>query len=472
MMPTQSRHPGDTNDAATPRRLSVRTMLASMAVVELLSGIIQGYLVPLLPSLGASLNINSTGQTQIYLLSQLAFAIWTPLLAKLGDAHGYRRLLRVSIGMVTAGALLMAVWPNSLTLSIGVVLEAAVVGFMPLLIGIMRHREPQHRRAGTGILVGVLTAAVGIGGVVSGAFSEHSATLGLWVAVPVAALAVVAGLILPHGPPGTGDRIPWPAFTLMALGLAGIVAALSLGSDWGWSSRVVITALAVGLLAIAGWVAVERRARIQLVNLRMLRNPSVAIVSVITFCLAFSTIGFFGANSVFLGASPEQNGFGLSYGPLAIALIVLALNVVALGSSLSTATLLRKIGERYTLTLSGVVIAACFVFLLLWHDSVAQYSTAIVLLGLGFGGYQSSTRTLCVEGVPEQDTGIAAGINELALSLGSAFGSAIIGAIMSAHQTSEGVTLQAFTWLWTVCAVVALVGAGLGLFYRTREVTQ
>jgi MFS family permease len=459
-------------EAVAPQRLPLPLLLGSMALVELLSGVTQGYLTPLLPSLGDTLHITATGQTRIYLLSQLAFAVWTPLLAKLGDAYGYRRFLRVAIALVAVGSLMMAARPSMWTISVGVVLQAAVVGFMPLLIGILRYRAPRHRRFGTGLLVGVLTASVGLGGVIAGALSEHSATLGLWVAVPVAILAVLAGLILPEGPLHTGQRLPVVPFVLLTLGLIGVVSALSLGDAWGWISARTVGSLAAGLLALVAWLVVEFRATNPLVDTRVLVNPSVAVVSGVTFCLAFSTIGFFGANAIFLGSAPEKTGFGLSYGPQAIALVALALNVFALGTSLATATLLRRVGERYTLALSGIVVATSFVALLIWHHTAAQYLAAIVLLGLGFGGYQASTRTLCVEGVPEEDTAMAAGINELALSFGAAIGASVIGAIISAHQTAAGVSAPAYTWLWSVCAGVALLGAGLGLCYRKREVQR
>ncbi|GAA2104270.1 MFS transporter [Streptomyces albiaxialis] len=457
---------------ATRQRPPATALLASMALVELLSGVTQGYLTPLLPSLGGAMHLTEAGQTRIYLLSQLAFAVWTPLLAKLGDVYGYRRFLRVSIALVASGSLLMAAWPSLLTLSVGVVLQGAVVGFMPLLIGILRHRAPEHRRSGIGLLVGVLTASVGVGGVVSGSFSEHSATLGLWVAVPVAVLAVVAGLLLPDGAARPGGRLPLPAFTLLTLGLVGVVSALSLGDTWGWGSFRTLVSAGGGLLAMAAWIAVEARATTPLVDPRTLTHRPVALVSGVTFCLAFSTIGFFGANAVFLGTSPGRAGFGLGYGPRAIALVALALNIFALVSSLSTAALLRRLGERRTLALSGLVIAAAFLSLLAWHRTAPQYLAAIALLGIGFGGYQASTRALCVEGVPERDTAMAAGINELALSFGAAIGASAVGAIMSAHQTPSGVSMHAYTWLWSVCAAVALLGAGLGLSYRKEEVRR
>lgn len=467
-MSTQS--PPD--DTVAPRRLPIPILLGSMALVELLSGVTQGYLTPLLPSLGETLQITATGQTRIYLLSQVAFAVWTPILAKLGDAYGYRRFLRIAIALVAVGSLMMAASPSLTTISVGVVLQAAVVGFMPLLIGILRYEASEHRRFGTGLLVGVLTASVGLGGVIAGSLSEHSATLGLWVAVPVAVLAVAASLVLPDGPRRNGQRLPVAPLALLTGGLIGLVLGLSLGDAWGWGSARTFGLLAAGLLALAAWVIVDFRTANPLVDPWVLRNRSVAIVSGVTFCLAFSTIGFFGANAIFLGSTPAQAGFGLSYGPQAIALVALALNIFALATSLATATLLRRLGERCTLALSGAAIAASFLALLAWHESALQYLAAIALLGLGFGGYQASTRTLCVEGVPEEDTAMAAGINELALSFGAAIGASVVGAIIAAHQTPSGVTAGAYTWIWLTCAGVAIAGAGLGLCYRRQQVLR
>ncbi|MFD0547167.1 MFS transporter [Streptomyces mexicanus] len=110
---------------------SGRGLLAVMTVIVVCSGVVQGYLTPLLPEVGRHVGVGSVGQNNLYLLSQLAFAVMTPLLSRLGDLYGHRRLLRVSVAMVVAGSLLIAARPTTATLAVGMALQGAVVGFFP-----------------------------------------------------------------------------------------------------------------------------------------------------------------------------------------------------------------------------------------------------------------------------------------------------------------------------------------------------
>jgi predicted MFS family arabinose efflux permease len=119
---------------------------------------------------------------------------------------GDRKLLRIALAMVASGSLLIAVRPSALTLAVGVPLQGALVGFFPLLVGILRFRAPERNRIGISLLVGVLLIAIGVGGLVAGALSEDHAEAGLWTAVPVAVLAVVAGLVLPDSDAPRGGR--------------------------------------------------------------------------------------------------------------------------------------------------------------------------------------------------------------------------------------------------------------------------
>lgn len=140
----------------TPAVSRGRGLLAVMAVIVVCSGVVQGYLTPLLPAVGHHVGIGGVGQSNLYLLSQLAFAVLTPLLSRWGDIWGHRRLLRIAVAMVAAGSLLIASRPTTTTLALGMVLQGAVVGFFPLLAGILRSRAPEHGRTGMSVLVGAL----------------------------------------------------------------------------------------------------------------------------------------------------------------------------------------------------------------------------------------------------------------------------------------------------------------------------
>lgn len=316
--------------------------------------------------------------------------------------------------------------------------------------------------------MGVLLIAIGVGGLVAGALSEGHAEAGLWTAVPVAVLAVVAGLVLPDSDIPRGGRFHYGAAALLTAGLIALVLVLAQGSTWGWGSARTIGLAVVAVAVLAAWVAVERRSENPLVSVRMLANPRLAVVSGYTFCASFGTIGFLGANALFLGSSRSENGYGMDMGPQAIATISLAMVVAGFAGSTLTPRLARRIGDRAVLATGGVLVALGFLGMALFHDSLGQYVTSALVVGLATGLFESITRTLSAEVVEEHETALAVGLNELALSLGAAIGAAVIGGFFTAHAVrgTTRIAESGYLWGWGACACAAVVGTALALRYR------
>lgn len=453
------------------RPTSAGTMLTAMVSVEVCSGVVQGYLPPLLPSLGVDLRIDTTGQNNVYLLSQLAAAVLTPLLSRLGDLYGHRRLLRWCLALVAAGSLLMAALPSSGTLMAGVILQGAVVGFLPLLIGILRTRAPGRNRFGIGLLVGVLLVSIGLGGLVAGVLSEGHAVAGLWVAVPVALLALLAGMVLPDSDAERAGRFNAGAAVLLSGALIGIVLAVAQGPAWGWGSPATLGTAAAGVALLAVWLVVEARSAHPLVDIRMFANRRLAVVCAMTFCMSFGTIGFLGANATFLGTSASDAGYGAGLGPQTIAVIALAMVLAGFAGSTLARRLAARIGDRAVLITAGVLAVAGFAALCLLHDSLGEYLIGALTVGFADGLTEAITRTLSVEAVETEDTALAAGLNELSLSIGAAIGSAVIGALFAAHPLghSGNVQLSGYLWAWGACAGLAAVGVAFALGYRNAH---
>ncbi|WP_459165273.1 MFS transporter [Bounagaea algeriensis] len=443
-------------------------MLTAMVIVVLFSGIVQGYLTPLLPALGSELHIGSVGQTNIYLLAQLSFAVMTPLLSRLGDLYGHRRLLLAALTTVAAGSLLMAALPTTVTLAVGVVLQGCVVGFFPFLAGILKHRAPERNRSGIALLVGVLLVAIGVGGLVAGMLSEGHAKAGLWTAVPIGLLALCAGLLLPDGGSARSGRFPLVPAVLLTIGLGSVVLVLTRGGEWGWSAPLSVCTAAGGAAALVGWVFVERRAKHPLVSLRLLSNRRLAVVSGCTFCAAFGTIGFLGSNATFLDTSPTQAHYGMGLGPRTIAAVALAVVIAGFVSSTLTPRLTRLVGDRAVLASAGLLTAAGFTSMAIFHETLGQYLAGALVVGLATGLFESITRTLSSEVVDDDQTALAVGINELSLSLGAAIGAAVISAVLAAHPApgTNHVQLSGYLWAWTACALLGVLGGALALCYR------
>jgi hypothetical protein len=78
-------------------------------------------------------------------------------------------------------------------------------------------------------------------------------------------------------PPPNG---PWAGAALLATGLGAILLGIDRGPAWGWTSAPVISLLALGTIALTGWVFVERRVATPLVSMRVFTQRLVLMSNI------------------------------------------------------------------------------------------------------------------------------------------------------------------------------------------------
>jgi MFS family permease len=458
---------------ATPAitRRTIGSMIVAMALIESLSGVTQGYLNPILPALGPVFTIDDPTINGIFLISNVSFAVLTPIISRLGDSYGYRLVLRWSTASVAAGVLMMALWPSLWTVTIGVVLLTCVVGFIPLMMGILRVTSPAHTRTGVSVMIGMLMIMVGAGGLLAGIVGVNDPTLGFWVAVPFALTALVSSFLLPDAGTPTRERIAIVPLLACSLGLIGFVVALSMGPDWGWLDGRTLGSGLLGIALLAFWAGLDARpaARKRFMDLRLLANPRIGTISLATFLFGFASISYFGTNGIFLHANPEKTGYGFALSPLMIAIVLAAASVLSLASSLLTARAIKMFGERATLVCAGLLLAVGFMVMIAAHASLPGYCAGFAMFNLSLGMYQAATRSLSVEGVPLEETSTAAGLNELALSVGIAVGAAVVKLISSSSAESGRISEDGLISIWAALAVAALIAAAVSARYPKRN---
>ena len=451
-------------------RTPIAVIILAMAIIETLSGVTQGYLTPLLPALGPVIGIDDPGINGLFLISNVSFAVMTPIVSRLGDSYGYRLVLRWSTVAVALGAVLMAALPSLATITIGLVLLTCVVGFIPLMMGILRTTDDSRTRSGVSVLIGVLMISVGFGGLIAGIVGAENPVTGFWIAVPVAALALAATFALPDAGVPSREPIAIAPLAACSLGIIGFVVALAMGPEWGWADVRTLVSGVAGIALLALWVRLDGApsgARRRFLDLSMLRISRIRSITIATFCFGFATISYFGTNGLFLHADPATAGYGFGLNPFDIALVVALTSIASFLASLGTSRLMSRIGEHRTLLTAGLVLAAGFATMALGHTSFPLYCAGFTLLSVALGMYQAATRALSVEGVPVDRTSAAAGLNELALSVGIAVGAAIVRMISAASVTDAGKISEGGLWaIWIVLAAVALIAGCVGAGYR------
>lgn len=450
-------------------------VIASIVLVELASGVTQGFLAPLLGRLSETLGITAAQLNWLSIANLLASIAFTPVLSRMGDLYGHRRILRWNLAIVLAGSILVGLSTTFGVLLVGQVLQGAFAGFFPLLVGILRNRGTGESTRGISFMIAALVGGLGLGLVASGLVAEHvdNPTAALWVPFVAVGVAMAASwpLLPVDGPRGAG-RIDWLGGVLLSVGLIAVMLALGLGGlpGWEWSSARTIATLAAGVGVIGLWVWVERRTEDPMIDVRLFASRPVAVVSLVTLTFSFCLIGMQVANPVFLGTVTETSGYGLGLSPLHIAFAMIpSMGAIAAGALIAPPVAAR-IGDRAILATGSMLMAAGYLGMLLMHGSLSGFLLATVVAGVGGGFQQHSTRTLAVEYVPVHQAAVGSGINELLINVGGSIGAACVLAVFAA-ATPPGErlpTVGAYTTSWSLAVVVSLLGAAVALLLRRR----
>lgn len=450
-------------------------IIASIVLVELASGVTQGFLSPLLGRLSETLGITAAQLNWLSIANLLASIAFTPVLSRMGDLYGHRRILRWNLGIVLSGSILVGLSSSFSVLLVGQVLQGAFAGFFPLLVGILRNRGTGESRRGISFMIAALVGGLGVGLVASGLVAEFvdNPTAALWVPFAAVGVAMAASwpLLPADGPRGAG-RIDWLGGALLSVGLIAVMLALGLGGlpGWEWTSARTIGTLVTGVAVIAGWVFVELRTDEPMIDVRLFASRSVAVVSLVTLTFSFCLIGMQVANPMFLGTAAEMTGYGMGLGPLHIAFAMMpSMGAIAAGALIAPLVAAR-IGDRLILAAGSTLMAAGYLGMLVLHGSLTGFLVATVVAGIGGGFQQHSTRTLAVEYVPVHQAAVGSGINELLINVGGSLGAACVLAVFAAATPAGDrlPTVGAYTTSWAIAVSVSLLGAAVALLLRRR----
>ncbi|TPX00971.1 MFS transporter, partial [Schumannella luteola] len=116
-------------------------------LVELTSGILQGFYVPLIPDIVEHLRIHDGDFNWFEAAQLLLSAIVVPIFSKLGDIYGHKRMLLVTTALTAGATWWLATTTDFTSFLVAWALQAFYVVWLPLEVALIFDRG---RRSGTG----------------------------------------------------------------------------------------------------------------------------------------------------------------------------------------------------------------------------------------------------------------------------------------------------------------------------------
>ncbi|QYN32310.1 MFS transporter [Pseudonocardia sp. DSM 110487] len=440
---------------ATPAVLTAALFVAALGVATA-----QTVVLAVLPVFGRQLGVSAAAVTWLLTGFMLAAAVATPVAGRLGNVHGHRRVMLVSLGVLVAGSVLAAVADHTGSfagLLLGRVVQGLSAGVFPVAFGLARRTVPASSL--TGVVAG-LSAMFGVGG-----------ALGMVLAGPLAGvlgtpvlfwLCAALGLVALAGAAVVGEpEERAPAATLdvggallLSVVLVAVLLVVSQGRTWEWDSAATLATAAVAIGAAVAFVLVELRVAAPVVDLRLLRRRPIAATNLATLVVS---VGMFAAVTLIpqLAQVPPAAGYGLGATAAGIGLLIAPMAVIMVIAAPLGARLTARMGGRATFQVGALLAAAALVALALAHDAVWEVAAAGAVLGLAYGLAFAALGTLIVGAVRPDETGAATGINTILRTVGGAAGAQVAAAIITpaAGLPTEG----GFTIAFLVAAAAAIL---------------
>ena len=360
----------------------------------------------------------------------LTFAVLLLTAATLGERFGRRRIFVTGIALFTAASAVAAMAPSiTVLIAARAVQGAGGAMIMPLSLTLLSASvRPERRNAALGMWGAIGGVAIAIGPLVGGAVTSGWAWQYIfWLNVPVGLVLVPLARWRLAESRGSSAPLDLAGVGLVSVGLFGVVFGLVRGNAHGWTSTSVLASFAVGIVALAAFVAWELRSDHPMLDIRLFAHRGFAAVNVTAMLFSF---GMFGA--IFFLSQFLQTVQG--YSPLQAGIRVLPWTAMIMVLAPFVGLLAERWGGR-PLVITGLALQATG---LAWLASIltptTPYSDMIapfVLCGVGMTLFFVPLASVVLGTLPKALEGVASGANAAFRELGGVLGIAVLGAVFS-----------------------------------------
>ncbi|TDW76547.1 MFS transporter [Kribbella pratensis] len=445
--------------------LVTATVLASMV------GFIDAYMINVaIPAIGRDLEIG-VSELQWVLTGYLVTVASLLLLAgALADHFGWRRILVAGLIVMLVASLCCAAAPNGGALIAARVVQGAggalvVPSSLALLNGTLQSAD---RAKGIGVWAGLSTLGTTLGPYGGGWLIDH----GSWRYVFLLNVPLIAaGLWVLRGVPEVArERRPLSVDVagalLTAVGLGGVIYALTAGPASGWASAPVLLSAVVGVVCLVALIPVENRQAAPMLRTALFRIRQFVAINA-------ATLLFYGALSAASYLVVLQCQLRLGYSATEAGAALIPESAVFLLVSPFVGGLVARVGTRWPMAIGILIVAGGFAWL-----SAAQpgqsYVQAILpgalLWGLGIGLTVAPLTAGVLAAVDDADLGEASAINDAASRVGGVVLIALVPALLGVGGSDElaGPLANRYQAAMLVMAALSVVAAVITMVFVAR----
>jgi EmrB/QacA subfamily drug resistance transporter len=463
--------------ALDPRRWQALALLCGAFFMVLLDGTIT---IVALPSIGADLGFSKQGLPWVLSAYALTFGGLLLLGGRAADLLGRRRVFMAGVLVFTAASLLCGLaWSPAALLAARAVQGAGAAIMTPTALSIISttFTEGSERNKALGIWgalggVGATTAWLIGGPLVDGPGWRWI----FFINVPVGLAALgLSPPLLRESRAALTLRSYDPAGALTITGaLVLLVYAVVEAPGVGWGDVQTILPLVGSALLLAAFALIELRHHAPLVPLRILRSRTLAGANAVTVLIGTVAVGM-----PFVLTLYAQRVLAYSALKFGVSSVVLAVGATV--GAIAGQAAVGRAGFR-PVAAAGLALMGAGSLVLTQVSVHGSYFpdifSGLLLCGLGIGSAFVTATVAALAGVAEQEAGLASGLSNTALQIGTALGVAIVSTVavsrsagyLALHQGANPLVVltAGYRSAFAACAVLAGIGLVLALLLPGR----
>lgn len=424
-------------------------LIVAMACLASFMVVMDGSIVNVaLPAMQRDLLLSHEAQQWVIDAYLLSLGGCMLLAARMGDIYGRRPVLLAGLFVFTLSSLVGGLATSATFLLAARAIQgvgAAVLATSSMtLVMAATHHDKQARASALSLWAALNSAGFALGVVIGGVLTEGAGWRWvMFINVPVGALLMIGivSSLLPPPARVARPKLDVPGALASTLGSAALVYGITQSTAMGWSSPIVLGALAAAVVFFLLFIAVERRSSSPLVRLSIFQLPGLLAGNLLMLCLG----ALLGA-AIYLISTTLQQVVGFSPRETGLAMLPMGL---ALAAARLVFTKMIGAGSAQRLPLWGALLAAAG---LAWlgllpaqADFIPHVLGPTLMVGAGLGMVILKATHAVTSGVPMQDVGLASGLANTARQLGGALGVATLATLAGAvaQGQPEGTSTQA-----------------------------
>ncbi len=461
--------PSKSDTAAAPKSATATVVVACLAVTMLMLDI--SVVNTALSDIASSLDTSLTGLQWVIDAYTLPLAATVLTAGALADRNGRRRLFLggLSLFVLASAACATSGSIEALVASRAIQgLGAAVMFATALALIAQVSPTPESRNKALAAFGASIGIAFAIGPFVGGGLTELFGWRAIfWINVPVGlACLYIAWSRVAEGRDEHAREVDWPGQVALIGGMFLLVFGLLRGNEEGWGSAEIVASLGAAAVLLAAFVTIQARSSTPMLPLHLLKRRRFAAPQIAVTGISASFFALFLYITLYmqgvLGLSPIETG--LAYLPGTGLMFIVAGAAAQLMGRISPARL----------TVVGLLLIAVGLALIPFLAHVDSKWTALLaptlIASLGTGLFNPAASELALQALPENQSGLASGANDLFRQTGVAVGIAVLGTLVPASGALGGdpvAYVDGFHNAAIVAAAIALVCAiGAGLLLR------